>query len=45
VWLFAGNAVVADIFAPEQRGQAAGIFMIPVLVGSVDDNLEGQQAA
>jgi MFS family permease len=24
-----GNAVVADIFVPEKRGAAAGIFMVP----------------
>ncbi|KAI8471878.1 MAG: major facilitator superfamily domain-containing protein [Monoraphidium minutum] len=29
------NAVVADVFAPDERGKAMGVFAVPVLVGPV----------
>lgn len=30
-----GSGVIADIFPPEGRGTASGIFMIPLLIGPV----------
>eukprot|EP00026_Physarum_polycephalum_P012130 Phypoly_transcript_12405.p1 GENE.Phypoly_transcript_12405~~Phypoly_transcript_12405.p1 ORF type:complete len:360 (+),score=50.39 Phypoly_transcript_12405:23-1081(+) len=35
VFLSVGSAVIADIFPPEERGLALGIFTIPTLVGPV----------
>ena len=31
-FLTTGNAVIADVFAPERRGWAQGIFLLPLLV-------------
>ena len=36
-----GGAVVADVFPPEQRGTASGLFMIPLLVGPIVGPLLG----
>jgi hypothetical protein len=30
-----GSGVIADIFAPDVRGTASGVFMIPLLIGPV----------
>ncbi|WIA23200.1 hypothetical protein OEZ86_010089 [Tetradesmus obliquus] len=40
-YLTNGQAVVADIFAPAQRGQALGVFMLSLLVGPVIGPLVG----
>jgi MFS family permease len=32
-FLTTGNGVIADIFPPEQRGTASGMFMISLLIG------------
>lgn len=32
-FLTTGNGVIADIFPPEQRGTASGLFMISLLIG------------
>lgn len=28
-----GNAVVADIYCPEQRGMASAVYSVPLLMG------------
>ena len=40
-FLAVGGAVVADVFPPEQRGTASGLFMIPLLVGPIVGPLLG----
>ena len=36
-----GGGVVADIFPPEERGTASGLFMIPLLIGPIVGPLLG----
>eukprot|EP00775_Hariotina_reticulata_P004208 gene4208-4457_t len=36
-----GSGVLADVFPPQQRGRASGIFMIPLLIGPVIGPLLG----
>ena len=36
-----GGGVVADVFPPEERGAASGLFMIPLLVGPIVGPLLG----
>ena len=36
-----GGGVVADVFPPEERGAASGLFMIPLLIGPIVGPLLG----
>ena len=34
-YLSTGSSVISDVFPPEQRGMANGMFMIPILFGPI----------
>lgn len=43
-FLTAGNGVIADIFPPQQRGTASGLFMISLLIGPLLGPLLGGES-